>query len=66
MRIFYDKCNYDQRNYQNRYRLGSRDQRISFSGRIQCGGDYIDRLRYEQNYRNDFRRGNFRGNLRKN
>ena len=25
-----------------------------------------DRPRYDQNYRNDFRRGNFRGNLRPN
>ena len=37
MRNLYDKHNYDQRNYQNRYRLDSRDRRISFSGRIQCG-----------------------------
>ena len=31
--IFYDRFNYDQRNYQNRFRSGSRDKRISFSGR---------------------------------
>ena len=36
MRSFYDKHNYHQRNYQNRYRSDSRDRRISFSGRIQC------------------------------
>ena len=42
------KCNYDQRNYQNRFRSDSRDRRISFSGRIQCGWDYRDRPRYEQ------------------
>ena len=34
---FYDKCNYDQRKYQNRYRSDNRDRRISFSGRMQCG-----------------------------
>ena len=27
-------CNYDQRNYQNRYSSDSRDRRISFGGRI--------------------------------
>ena len=32
-RNFYNKCNYDQRNYQNRYRLNSGDRRIKFSGR---------------------------------
>ena len=37
MRKFYDKHTYDQRNYLNRYRSDSRDRRISFSGRIQCG-----------------------------
>ena len=36
-RNFYDKCNYDHRNYQNRFRSDSRDRRISFSGRLQCG-----------------------------
>ena len=66
MRNFDDKHNYDQRNYQNRYRSGSRDRRISFSGRIQCGSDYIDKLRYEQNYRDDFRRDNFGGNVKSN
>ena len=40
--------------------------RISFSGRIQCEQDYIDKPRYEQKYRNDFRRGSFRCNLRMN
>ena len=33
----YVKQNYDQRNYQNKFRSDSRDRRISFSGRIQCG-----------------------------
>ena len=66
---FYDRCNYDQRNYQNRYRSDSRDGRISFSGRIQHGQSYRDRPRYEQSYRNDFRgtgqslQRNFRGNV---
>ena len=58
-RNFCDRCNYDQRNDQNRYRSDSRYKRISFSGRIQCGQNYRDRPRYGQNYRNDFRRGNF-------
>ena len=66
MRNFYDKCNYDQRSYQNRYRSDSRDRRISFSGRLQYGWDYRDRPTYEQNYRNDFRRGNLSGNVRTN
>ena len=44
---FYDKHNYDQRNYQNKYRTDSRDRRISFSGRIQCEQDYIDKPRYD-------------------
>ena len=69
-RNFYDRCNYDQRNYQNRYRSGSGVRRISLSSRIQCGQNYRDRPIYEQNYRNDFRRnmsshrGNYRGNMR--
>ena len=65
-RNFYDRHRYDQRNYQNRYRSNTGHRRISFSGRIQCGQNYIDRPRYNQNYRNDFRRENFRGNLRSN
>ena len=36
VRNIYGKYNYDQRNYQNRCKADSRD-RISFSGRIQCG-----------------------------
>ena len=40
--------------------------RISFIGRIQYGQNYRDSPRYNQNSRNDFRRGNFRGNLRSN
>ena len=63
MRNFYDRHN---RNYLNIYRSHSRDRRISFSGRIQCEQDYTDRPRYEQKYRNDFRTGNFRGNMRPN
>ena len=51
-RKIYDRCN-----YQNSYRSGSGDRRISFRGRIQCGQN---RPRYEQN----FRRGNFRGSVR--
>ena len=63
-RNFYSR--HDQRNYQNRYRINSGDRRISFSGRIQYGENYTDSPRHHQNYRNDFRRGNFRGNLRSN
>ena len=59
-RNFYDRCNYDQRNYWNRYRSDSIDRTISFSCRIQCEQNYRNRPRYEQNYRNDFRRGNFK------
>ena len=54
---FYDKCNYDRRKYQNRYRSNSGDRRIQ--NRQNRG-----RPRYEQNYRNDYRRGDLRGNLR--
>ena len=63
---FYDKHNYDQRNYLNRYRSDSRDRWILFIGRIQCGWDYIDGTGYEQKYRNDFRRHHFRRNMRTN
>ena len=38
-RSFYDQ-NYDQRNYQNRYRSNSADKRISLSVRIQYGQNY--------------------------
>ena len=58
--------NYIQRNCQNRYRSDSRDRRISFSGRIQCGQDYIDKPRYKQSYRNDIRRGNLKADIREN
>ena len=51
---FYDTCNYDRGNYQNRYRSNSRDRRFQF------GGQSRGRLRYEQNYK----RGNFRGNIK--
>ena len=62
---FYDH-NYDQRNYQNRYRSHSGDRRISFSGRIQYRQNYLNRPRYNQNYRGDLKRGSFRGNLQSN
>ena len=51
---FYDTCNYDRGNFQNRYRSNRGDRRIQFSGQIR------GRPRYEQNYR----RGNLRGNMR--
>ena len=57
-RNFYNKCNYYQRSYQNRYRSSIGDRRISY------GQNYRGRQRYEQSYRNDFRRGHFRGNVR--
>ena len=50
----------DCANYQNRYRLNSRDRRTSFSGRGQYGQNYRGRLHYVNNYRNDFRKDNFR------
>ena len=53
-RNFYDSHNYDRENYQNRYRSNSGDRGIQFSRQGR------DRLRYEPNYR----RGNFRGNMR--
>ena len=56
-RKFYNRCNYDQQGYQNRYRSNSRDRRIQY-------GQNRGRPRYEQNYSNDYRRGNFRGNVR--
>ena len=62
----YDKCSYDQRNDQNRYKSNSGERRISFSGKIQYRQNYRNNPRYNQNYTNDFRRGNFRGNLRSN
>ena len=57
-RKFYDTHNYNRGNCQNRYRSNSRDRRIQFSGQSR------GRLGYEQNYRNEYRRGNFRYNLR--
>ena len=51
---------YDQGNYQNRYRSNSGDRRTSFTSRAQYGQNYRGRLQYVDNYRNDFRRGNFR------
>ena len=64
IRHLYDKCNYNQRNYQNMYSSSSGDRRISFSGRSQYGQNYRGRPGYEQSHRNDFKRGNFRGNVR--
>ena len=60
---FYDRCD---RNYPNGYRSDSRDRRISFSDRTQCRQHYTDRPRYEQRCRDNFIRGNFKGNLRPN
>ena len=65
-RNIYNRCSYDPRNYQNRYRSNSGDRRISFSGRIQHGQNYRDNLRCNHNYKNDFRRANLRGNVRLN
>ena len=56
-RNFYDKLNYDRRNDQNRYRSNSGDRRIQY-------GQNRGRPRYEQNYRNDYRRGNLKNNMR--
>ena len=47
-RNFYDKCNYDQINYQNRYRSNSWDKRLQFSCRIQYRQNYRGRWSYEQ------------------
>ena len=58
---FYDRQN---RNFQKRYILNSGRRRISFSGGMQYRQNYRDRPRYDQNYRNNFRRGNFRENRR--
>ena len=62
----YDRHNYCQRNYQNRYRKNSGDRRIEFSGRIQYGKYYRGRPRYDQIYRREFVRGNSRGNIKMN
>ena len=48
----YDRCNYDQQSYQNRYRLDSVERRQYRQDK--------GRTRYEKNYR----RGNFRVNMR--
>ena len=58
-RNFYDQ-NYDQRNYQNRYRSNIGDRRTSYRGRGQYGQNYRGRSHYINNYRNDYRRDNFR------
>ena len=57
LRNFYNKHNYNQQGYQNRYWSHSRDSRNQYR---QNRG----RPKYEQNYRNDYRRGKFRGNVR--
>ena len=51
---FYDSPNYDRGNYHNSYRSNSGDRRIEFSGQNR------GRPSYEQNYK----AGNFRGNVR--
>ena len=51
-RSSYNRCGYDQQSYQNRYRSDSGNRRQYRQDR--------SRPRYEQNYR----RGNFRGNMR--
>ena len=51
-RSFYDRCNFDQWDYQNRNRSNSGDRKIQFSGQSR------GRPRYGQDYRNDYRRGN--------
>ena len=43
-RNIHDRCNYGQRNYQNRYSSNSGDRRIEFSGRRQYGQNYRDTL----------------------
>ena len=50
----------DQGNYQNRYRSNSGDRIMSFWVRARYGQNYRGRLQYVDNYRNDFRRENFR------
>ena len=65
-RNIYVRHNYDQRNYQNRYRSDSGHRRISVSDRIQYGQNYRDSSRFSQINRNDFRNGNFKGNMRSN
>ena len=62
-RNFYNRHNYDQWGYQNRQRSNNGVRRISFSGR-NLYGQNRGRSRYEQNYRNDYMRQYFRGNMR--
>ena len=50
----------DDTNYQNRYRSNSRVRRTSFRGTSQSRQNYRGRPIYVNNYRNDFRRDNFR------
>ena len=50
----------------SKYRSNSVDRTIPFSGRIQYGQNDIDRPRYDQNYRNDFRTENCGGNVKAN
>ena len=39
-RNFYETCNYDRRNYQNRYRSNSGDRRTQFSGQSRDSPKY--------------------------
>ena len=55
---------YDRPNYQNRYRSNIGDRRIQFSDRIQYEENYRGGPRYGQIYRNDYGRGNYRGNMK--
>ena len=54
------KNNYDKRNFQNRYRSNSGDRQTAYIERGQYGQNYRGRPHYINNYRDDFRRGNFR------
>ena len=60
LRNYYDWNNSGQSNYQNRDRSKSGDRKTSF----RCSGQYRQNYRgrpwYVNNYRNDFRRDNFR------
>ena len=78
-RNFHDKCNYDQRNYQNRYRSNSGDRRIQY-GQITDVGQGMNkaigttleeetfrgnvRTCQNQNFRRQNNRGGYRGNYR--
>ena len=66
IRNFYNRCNYDQRIYQNRYRSNSGDRRIYSVAEYNMGRIIEIVLGIIRNYRNYFRTGNFRSNLRSN